>query len=143
MKGIKVYDINLGIGTHIAIDSGLAYPEVLSFQPTLMPILWGQLELGQGMGDQDIAAAWANGKVWFKVPESVKLNCREIIFQCNSKRFCFKLIAYFWSNKLLAKSVELYGECIDSMTLDERITISSMATEMGAIILLFTLINNY
>ena len=28
---------------------------------------------GQGMGDQDIAATWAKGSVWFKVPESVKI----------------------------------------------------------------------
>ena len=32
----------------------------------------------------------------------------------------------------------MYGEAIDKLTLDERITISSMATEMGAIIVLFT-----
>jgi len=34
--------------------------------------------------------------------------------------------------------VELYGEAIDDLTICERITISSMATEMGAIILLIT-----
>ncbi len=34
-------------------------------------------------------------------------------------------------------SVEIYGEEVNKFTLDERITISSMATEMGAIIVLF------
>ena len=29
---------------------------------------------GQGMGDQDIAAAWAKGSIWFKTPLSIKLN---------------------------------------------------------------------
>ena len=37
----------------------------------------------------------------------------------------------------LGYSVEIYGEEVDKLTLDERITISSMATEMGAIIVLF------
>jgi aconitase A len=32
--------------------------------------------------------------------------------------------------------VELYGECVDELTLDERITIASMGTEMGVITLL-------
>ncbi len=34
-------------------------------------------------------------------------------------------------------SVELYGKPVENLTLDQRITISSMATEMGAIIILF------
>ena len=28
---------------------------------------------GQGMGDVDIAHAWAHGRVWFKVPPSAKV----------------------------------------------------------------------
>ena len=139
-KGIKVYDINLGIGTHIAIDSGLAYPGSTFLSTDSHANIMGAIgAFGQGMGDQDIAAAWANGKVWFKVPESVKLNfVGKLSSNVTAKDFVLNLLRIFGSNKLLAKSVELYGECIDSMTLDERITISSMATEMGALILLFT-----
>ncbi|RUM63018.1 MAG: 3-isopropylmalate dehydratase large subunit, partial [Sulfurimonas sp.] len=48
------------------------------------------------------------------------------------------LLAIFGANKLLGKAVELYGEEVDKLTLDERITISSMGTEMGAIAILFT-----
>ncbi len=43
----------------------------------------------------------------------------------------------FGANSLLGYSVEIYGEASENLTLDERITISSMATEMGAIIILF------
>jgi 3-isopropylmalate dehydratase small subunit len=93
---------------------------------------------GQGMGDRDIAAAWANGEVWFKVPESVKMNFEgDLPTNVSAKDFVLNLLSIFGANKLLARSVELYGTCIDNFTLDQRITIASMATEMGAIILLF------
>ncbi|MCK4695638.1 MAG: homoaconitate hydratase, partial [Candidatus Cloacimonetes bacterium] len=90
---------------------------------------------GQGMGDRDIAAAWANGKSWFKVPKSVKLTFKgkrpENIY---AKDIILNLLNKFGANQLLGYSVELYGEDVEKLTLDERITISSMATEMGAII---------
>lgn len=138
-KGIKVFDIHCGIGTHQAIDTGLAYPGSTFLSTDSHANIMGAIgSFGQGMGDRDIAAAWANGKVWFKVPESVKLNFSgKLPAHVSAKDFVLNLLSIFGANTLLAKSVELYGECIDDFTLDQRITIASMATEMGAIILLF------
>ena len=42
----------------------------------------------------------------------------------------------YGANTLLGYAVELQGEEVENLTLDERITIASMGTEMGAIILL-------
>jgi len=93
---------------------------------------------GQGMGDQDIAAAWANGTVWFKVPHSVKININgKRSSNVSAKDIVLNLLSVFGANKLLGYSVEIYGEDIAKLTLDERITISSMGTEMGVIIILF------
>jgi 3-isopropylmalate dehydratase small subunit len=90
------------------------------------------------MGDMDIAAAWHNGKVWFKIPPSVK-----IIFEgkmpdnVSPKDIVLNLLKIFGANTLLGYSIEVYGSAVDELDLDARITISSMATEMGAIIILF------
>jgi 3-isopropylmalate dehydratase small subunit len=54
-----------------------------------------------------------------------------------AKDMVLNLLSVFGANKLLGYSVEIYGEESEKLTLDERITVSSMATEMGAIILLF------
>lgn len=137
---IKVYDVNRGIGTHLAIDSGFAYPGATFVSTDSHANIMGAIGcFGQGMGDQDIAAAWANGKVWFKVPESVKLTLKgRLAPNVSAKDLVLNLLHIFGANKLLGTSVELYGEAIDNLTLDGRITIASMATEMGAIILLFT-----
>ena len=139
-NNIKVYDVNTGIGTHIAIDNGLAYPGSTFVSTDSHANIMGAIGcFGQGMGDQDIAAAWSHGSVWFKVPESVKLNFTgDKPSDVTAKDIVLNLLSIFGANKLLGLSVELYGKAIDKLTLDERITIASMATEMGAIILFFT-----
>lgn len=137
-KGIKVYDIDNGIGTHTLIDLGLAYPGSTAVSTdSHANILGAVCAFGQGMGDQDIAVAWAKGSVWFKAPESVKINLNgKRPDNISAKDIVLNLLNIFGANKLLGYSIELYGDEIDKLTLDERITIASMATEMGAIIIL-------
>ncbi|MGD0710525.1 MAG: aconitase/3-isopropylmalate dehydratase large subunit family protein [Bacteroidales bacterium] len=139
-NGIEIYDVNAGIGTHLAIDGGLAWPGSTFVSTDSHANIMGAIGcFGQGMGDQDIAAAWANGAVWFKVPQSVKINLNgKRPKDVSAKDIVLNLLSIFGANKLLGYSVEIYGEDVDKLTLNERITISSMATEMGAIILLFT-----
>jgi 3-isopropylmalate/(R)-2-methylmalate dehydratase large subunit len=138
-NGIRVYDVDTGVGTHIAIDGGLAWPGSTFVSTDSHANIMGAIcSFGQGMGDQDIAAAWAKGYVWFKVPASVKITLNgKRPAGLSAKDIVLNLLSVFGANKLLGYSVELYGEEIERMTLDERITISSMGTEMGAIIILF------
>lgn len=137
-RGITVHDINEGIGTHLAIDRGFVYPGSTFVSTDSHANIMGAVgSFGQGMGDQDIAAAWANGSVWFKVPKSAKL-----IFKgakpsnISAKDVVLNLLAKYGANTLLGYSVELYGEAIERLSIDERITIASMGTEMGAIIIM-------
>lgn len=136
---IKVYDVDAGVGTHLAIDKGLAYPGSTFVSTDSHANIMGAIgAFGQGMGDQDIAAAWAKGSVWFKVPESVKIILKgKIPANVSAKDIALNLLNIYGANKLLGYSVEVEGEAADELTLDERITIASMGTEMGAIILLF------
>lgn len=138
-KGIKVYDIDKGIGTHILIEEGLAYPGSTAISTDSHANVLGAVgAFGQGMGDKDIAAAWGNGKIWFKTPPSVKIKFSgEKPGEVSAKEFVLNLLSIFGANTLLGSSIELYGDVIEKMGLDDRITISSMATEMGAIIILF------
>ncbi len=135
---IKVYDINSGIGTHLAIENGLAWPGSTFVSTDSHANIMGAIcSFGQGMGDVDIAAAWAKGSTWFKVPKSAKiiLNGKRPE-NIAAKDIVLNLLNKFGANTLLGFSVELYGDVIEKLTLDERITIASMATEMGAIIIL-------
>ncbi len=136
--GIKVYDINRGIGTHLLIEEGLVYPGATAVSTDSHANILGAVgAFGQGMGDKDIAAAWSTGKIWFKVPESVRLTISgKIPEKVSAKDVVLCLLARFGANTFLGKSIELYGEEIEKLSLDKRITIASMATEMGAVTIL-------
>ena len=138
--GIKIFDINNGIGTHTLISEGYAYPGSTSLTTDSHANILGAIgSFGQGMGDKDIAAAFHSGKVWFKVPKSAKINLTGTRpAGITAKDIVLNLLNRFGANSLLSYSVEIYGDEVDKFTLDERITISSMGTEMGTIIVLFT-----
>ncbi len=137
--GIKVYDIDNGIGTHTLIQNGLAWPGSTAVTTDSHANILGAIgAFGQGMGDKDIAVAFHRGKVWFKVPPSVKITLTgEFPEHVTAKDVVLNLLHQFGANSLLGYSVEFYGEPVDKLTLDQRITIASMGTEMGVIILLF------
>ncbi|KYK24514.1 homoaconitate hydratase [Thermoplasmatales archaeon SG8-52-4] len=136
---MKIFDIDAGIGTHLVIDEGIAKPgSTIVSTDSHANILGAIGAFGQGMGDKDIAHAWAHGKVWFKVPPSVKiiLNGKPSA-SATPKDIVLKLLKMFGANGLLGFAAEIYGKYIDLLSLDGKITIASMATEMGGIIILF------
>ncbi len=86
----------------------------------------------------DIAASWSKGRIWFRVPHTIKINLSgELPAGLGAKDIILNLLSEFGANSLLGYSVEIYGDVVDKLSIDQRITISSMATEMGAIIILF------
>jgi len=138
-RGVKVYDIDNGIGTHTMITEGLAWPGSTGVTTDSHANILGAIgAFGQGMGDKDIAAAMAHGKVWFKVPKSARIIFKgERPANVTAKDIVLNLLKNFGANSLLGYSVEMYGDAVEDFTMDERITISSMGTEMGTIIVLF------
>jgi len=83
-NNIKVFDIDSGIGTHLVIDEGLAKPGGTIVSTDSHANILGAIgAFGQGMGDKDIAHAWAHGKIWFKVPPSVKITLKGKPYRLN------------------------------------------------------------
>ncbi|HSJ56490.1 MAG TPA: aconitase family protein, partial [Anaerolineae bacterium] len=73
-QGVRVFDVDAGIGSHVALEQGLTWPGA-TFVGTdsHLNILGAIGAFGQGMGDQDIAFAMKAGKTWFEVPETMKV----------------------------------------------------------------------
>ena len=136
---IRIFDINSGIGTHLMIEKGIVGPGMTAVSTDSHANILGAMgAFGQGMGDVDIAFAMGKGKVWFKVPASIKIYLQGTLAgNVSAKDIALNLLHIFGANDLLGYAVELTGPVAESLTLEQKITISSMATELGAIILLF------
>ena len=138
-RGIDIFDINTGIGTHLAIDEGRVAPGETFISTDSHANIMGAIgAFGQGMGDQDIAAAWASGKIWFKVPATAKLILKgKPSPEATAKDIALAILKKTGANGLLGYATEVYGDFVENMGMADRITIASMNTEMGGIILLF------
>ena len=114
-NAIKVFDIDAGIGTHLVIDEGIVKPgNTIVSTDSHANILGAIGAFGQGMGDTDIAHAWAHGRVWFKVPPSVKIILKGTpSASATPKDIILKLLRMFGANGLLGFAAEIYGKYIE------------------------------
>jgi 3-isopropylmalate dehydratase small subunit len=139
-RGVGLRDITEGIGTHLAIEEGLAGPgSTFVSTDSHANILGAVGAFGQGMGDQDIAAAWTDGKVWFKVPSTLKIVLKGLPGpHATAKDLALAMARRLGANGLLGCAAELSGPAVDALDLAGRMTVASLGTEMGAIIILIT-----
>ena len=86
-----------------------------------------------GVGASDLAAALISGKLWFKVPETIRfvLNGR-MPRGVYSKDLMLHMIGTVTVDGATYRSAEYVGEAIDQLSVDARFTISNMAVEMWA-----------
>lgn len=135
-QGIKVFDVDRGIGTHVLIEEGLAKANTTCVGTDSHMNLLGAVGcFGQGMGDVDITFAFRVGRTWFEVPETIKI---KIIGQpapsATAKDLTLFLLRQLGTKILAEKAAEFYGPAVETLTLAGRITLCSMITEMAGII---------
>jgi len=100
-----------------------------------MNILGAVGAFGQGMGDQDIAYAFRWGRTWFEVPPSMKVKLGGLPGPgASAKDLTLAVLQKLGSRGGLGRAIEFSGEAVDTLSLPGRITLCSMATEMGAVI---------
>ncbi|HEX2936079.1 MAG TPA: aconitase family protein [Bacteroidales bacterium] len=133
-NGVRIFDKHSGIGTHLLIDQGFATPgSVMVSSDSHANILGAIGALGYSLKEKDLAQAFTKGKMWYRVPKSIKINCKDALpKELSAKDIALNLLSIFGTNKLLGYAVELGGPAIDMLSLDGRISLASMANEIGA-----------
>ncbi|MFH1672074.1 MAG: 3-isopropylmalate dehydratase large subunit [Pseudomonadota bacterium] len=86
-----------------------------------------------GVGSTDMAAAMAKGKLWFKVPETVKFVYKGRLNQwISGKDLILYTIGQIGVQGATYKAMEFSGTAIADLSLDDRFTMANMAIEAGA-----------
>ncbi len=133
--GIKVYDVDMGIGSHVLMEEGLARPgATVVGTDSHMNIVSAVGAFGQGMGDVDVAFIFRTGKTWFEVPHTIKVRVKGKPPESTSaKDLTLKIIKELGTTTALGKAIEFYGAAVEGLPLYGRITLLSMVTEMSGI----------
>ena len=93
---------------------------------------WEDVYKRQGVGSTDAGVGMATGKAWFKVPETIKFVIDgELAPGVTGKDVILHIIGMIGVDGALYKAMEFTGSAIESMPMDERLSISNMAIEAG------------
>ena len=133
--GVRVFDVLAGIGSHVSMETGIARPgQIVVGTDSHLNILGCVGCFGQGMGDKDIAYVFASGRNWFEVPATMKIVLEgEIKFPVTAKDVALEVIRRLGSAGALGKVIEFEGRGAEQLSFSGKITVASMATEMGAV----------
>src|SRR5580698_4414386 len=133
-KGVtKFYDVDSGIAHLVLMQAGHVVPGDLIVGTDSHCTIYGSLgALGTGIGYTEVTSVWITGKLWLKVPESIRiiLNGR---FPAGvySKDLMLYLIGKLGADGYSYQSVEFYGGSVSDLSVSERMTMTNMAMEMG------------
>ncbi len=86
-----------------------------------------------GIGSTEMAAVFATGKLWFRVPEVIKVNVTGKLPEfVSSKDLTLNIIREIRTDGAIYKGLEFSGSTIKNLTIAGRMVLSNMAVEMGA-----------
>jgi 3-isopropylmalate/(R)-2-methylmalate dehydratase large subunit len=120
---------------HIVVpDSGLVKPGDLVIGADSHTCTYGALgALATGVGSTDMAAGWALGKGWFRVPATIKVIFEgELPDMVGGKDLILLAISKMGVDGARYQVIEFAGPVIDGLPMADRFTMANMAVEAGA-----------
>ncbi len=132
--GAKVYDVGCGVCHQLIPEAGHVVPGDLMVGCDSHTCTYGAVNVfSTGVGSTDGAAAMASGKLWFKVPDTMKVTYSgELQPGVFSKDLILALAGAIGVDGATYMALEFHGPVVDALSVDARMTISNMAIEVGA-----------
>jgi 3-isopropylmalate/(R)-2-methylmalate dehydratase large subunit len=130
----KFYDVNAGIAHVVLTEEGYIRPGMVIIGTDSHTTIYGALgAFGTGVGFSELTAAWVTGKLWMKVPESVKVTVEGPLARgTSSKDVMLKLIGDLTADGATYCSVEFHGTYTEGLSISNRMTLCNLAMELGA-----------
>lgn len=130
----RLFDVGEGISHQIAVESGMVLPGQMVTNMDSHTITIGAVgALGCGIGGAEMAYLWAHGKLWFEVPDSIKIELTgSLPAGTAAKDLVLSILSKISARGALYSSIEYHGSAIAQMGIPERMTLCNMGIEMGA-----------
>ncbi len=132
-QGMRLFEIGEGICHQVMIENAYVKPgDIFIGADSHTPTYGAVNAMASGVGSTDLAATMMTGKIWLKVPESIKIICNgQLQTGVSAKDLILYLVGKITISGATYKSVEFEGEAFEGMTVASRMTIANMVAEMG------------
>jgi 3-isopropylmalate/(R)-2-methylmalate dehydratase large subunit len=134
-QNLTFYDVGRGGICHqVMPDKGHVVPGTIILGADSHTCTYGAFgAFATGIGSTEAAAVMATGKIWLKVPETIKVSVKgKFKPNVTPKDLVLAITGKLGVDGAIYKSLEFTGPTIQNMTISGRMTLCNMAVEMGA-----------
>jgi methanogen homoaconitase large subunit len=126
------YDAGQGICHQLMVQKHLVAPGTVAIGSDSHSTTYGAIAaFGTGMGSTDVALAFATGRTWLRVPETIRVDLTGTLSpSVDAKDVVLHLLSRVRADGFTYQAVEFHGA--QALSLASRMTLCSMTTEMGA-----------
>jgi 3-isopropylmalate/(R)-2-methylmalate dehydratase large subunit len=122
-----------GVCHQVMVEEGFAAPGRLIVGADSHTCTYGGINaFSTGIGSTEAAAAFATGRLWFKVPETIKVELTGAFREgVGGKDLIIRIITDIGVDGANYKAFEFHGPAIAGIPVADRLTVSNMAIEAG------------
>lgn len=125
---------NAGSMYELACEKGFARPGLLIGSTEFHATAFGGLgAFSTGVGTTDIAASWATGEMWVRVPESINVRfhgaCKKNV---GAVDLALEIVKTKGVDAAIYKALEIGGDAVKELPVSGRLTLCNIAAETGA-----------
>ena len=134
-QGIRhFFEVGRGICHQVLSEEALVLPgQTILGADSHTPHFGWLGAFGAGIGRSEVAALWATGELWLRVPESIRIVLEgELPKGVTAKDFALRIIGDWGADGGLYSSVEFSGSGVGALSIDSRMALANMMAEFGA-----------
>ena len=133
-EGTQLYDIGDGICHQVLPEGGHLTAGNLIVGTDTHSTTYGAFNaFGTGIEGTDVSAVMTTGKLWFRVPETVRVSLTgQLQPGVWAKDLTLFMLGQFGAEGLNYKAIEYVGQGVSAMNIDDRMTLCNHAAELGA-----------
>ncbi|PJF39668.1 MAG: 3-isopropylmalate dehydratase large subunit [Phototrophicales bacterium] len=130
----QFFEVGRGICHQVFCEEGVVGPGMILLGADSHSTHYGWLgAFGAGVGRSEVAALWATGELWLRVPETMRITLTGALQTgVMTKDFALHLIGELSSEGASYMAVEFDGLGVSTMCAESRMVLPNMMAEMGA-----------
>jgi homoaconitate hydratase len=135
-QGVDFYPAGTGIGHQVMVEQQYVVPGSLVVASDSHSNMYGAMgAVGTPVVRTDAAAIWATGTFWWQIPRTIQVVLEgRLPAGVSGKDLIITLCGLYSQGEVLNAAVEFVGPGVATLSMEERLAVSNMTTEWGALV---------